>query len=805
MKQSSEDLLEFESLRDLLGRYVGSPMGRRRLEDIAPSTGRARIVADLAVIGEALEYLRSAARPQPAQLGAAIRIRFTHLPDLAETSEKLRIEGATLEPREIFDLISVLDRAADARSVLNAVSGRFPLLGARGASIGDFRPLLTAIQGKILPNGSLADDASVALQRLRRDMERQKKLIQDSLERFLKAHREDGIVQEEFVTIRNERFVVPVVAGQRRRMNGVIHGASSSGHTLFVEPMETIDLNNELVRLTEEEAREVHRILREMSEHLRESGPEIRASIETMGELDLIFAKAQFAVDFECCIPRFNDEGFRRLELREARHPLLADVLRKRGGRVVPVSVFLDNERRTLLISGPNTGGKTVTLKTTGLVALMAQSAIPVPCLSAELPVFEQVLADIGDAQSIQESLSTFSAHINRLREMALDATPESLVLLDEIGSSTDPEEGGAIGVALVEHFRAAGAFTLASTHLLALKIYGANTATVLNASMGFDEETLTPTYQLKIGLPGKSSGLDIAERLGMPEDIMRRARASLSTHQADLSTLLAQLHQRLDSVAARERELSSEAAKLIEREKRLEAEFERREQARRQEVQRQTEELIARFDQQSRETIERLEGSHERRKADELAQRKVSRVKREFREQVEAVFAAPAAAEQKAAPRLAEGVWVRVRGVREPARIRRLLANRAVEIEAGFLKMQVSADDIEEVLPESAAPAASRLGSNVSFRQGPQLNPVHQEINIIGARAEEAVDRVEQFLDQAVLATASRVRIVHGHGMGILRRAVAELLSANPHVARFYSASQSEGGAGATIVELRE
>ncbi len=523
MKQSSSVLLEFESLRSLVGRYIGSAMGRARLDAVAPGMERERIESQLAEAAEAMEYLSSAAKPQPSQRGAAIRISFGGLPDMTLSSEKLRIEGASLEPRELFDLISLLDRAADARSILNAAAERFPRLGARGAAIGDFRPLLTEIEGKVLPDGSVADSASVALGRLRREIERQKRHIHESLERFLRAHKDDGTLQEEIVTIRNERFVVPVVSGQRRRMNGVIHGASSSGHTLFVEPLETIDLNNELVRLSEEEAREVQRILRELTARLRESGPEIRAAIDVMGELDLIFAKGRFAVEFDCCIPQFSAEGDRRLELREARHPLLSDVVRKRGGRVVPFSIQLDADCRTLLISGPNTGGKTVTLKTVGLIALMAQAGLPTPCASARLPLFEQVLADIGDAQSIQESLSTFSAHIARLREMALDVTPESLVLLDEIGSATDPEEGGALGVALVDHFRAAGAFTLASTHLLALKIYGANTPSVLNASMGYDEESLAPTYRLQVGLPGKSAGLDIAGRLGMPEDIMKR------------------------------------------------------------------------------------------------------------------------------------------------------------------------------------------------------------------------------------------------------------------------------------------
>jgi DNA mismatch repair protein MutS2 len=807
VKQTSSTLLEFEDLRELVRRYIGSPMGRLRLERVQPSSDRERIEADLAEAAEAMGYLRSAAAPQPAQRGAAIRISFTGLPDLTQASEKIRIDGASLEPRELFDLISLLDRAADARSILNAVAERFPRLGARGAAIADFRPLLSAIDGKVLPNGAIADTASVALNRLRREIERQKRDIQQSLERFIRAHRDDGMLQEEIVTIRNERFVVPVVTGQRRRIDGVIHGTSSSGHTLFVEPLETIDLNNDLVRLTEEEAREVHRILRELTARLRESGPEIRDAIDAMGELDLIFAKARFARDFDCSIPRFSPDSERRMALEGARHPLLADVLKKRGGQVVPFDAMLDAGCRTLLISGPNTGGKTVTLKTVGLISLMAQAALPVPCRSAELPLFEQVLADIGDAQSIQESLSTFSAHIARLREMALDVTPESLVLLDEIGSATDPEEGGALGVALIEHFRSAGAFTLASTHLLALKIYGANTPTVLNASMGYDEESLAPTYRLQVGLPGKSAGLDIAARLGMPEDIMKRARASMSTHEADLARLLSDLHARLEVVEREQTELAAARRRLAAEQVQLKADLERREAARAREFQSRTEELIARFEEQSKETIQRLAETAERRKAEDLAQRKVAKVRREFRDQVEEALVDPTTRAPAEVPRakLEEGARVRVRGVRDMARVRRLLSAGKVEIEAGFLKMQVSVDDIEQVLPEGAPAPKPKLGTNVTFRQGPQLNPVFQEINVIGERAEEAKDRVEQFLDQAVLATASRVRIVHGHGMGILKRAIGELLTASPHVARFYPAGQNEGGSGATIVELRD
>src|SRR5262245_27638743 len=314
--KTSATVLEFEPLRDLLARYIYSPMGRRELEKIAPHSDKQQLTEDLAEAGEAIAYLRLAARPQPAARGAAIRVDFGGLPDVETAVHKLRIEGASLEPKEIFDVFALLDRAADAKSVLTAAAERFPRLGARAATIGDFRGLLKDLEGRILPDGRVADHASVALARLRRDIERQKKSIQESLERFLRAHRDEGILQEEFVTIRNERFVVPVIAGQRRKLEGVIHGTSSSGHTLFVEPLETIDLNNELVRLAEEETREVHRILLEMTDRLRGHSGSILQTLKTMAELELIFAKGRFALEFDCVVPAFAD----RLRLRDARH-----------------------------------------------------------------------------------------------------------------------------------------------------------------------------------------------------------------------------------------------------------------------------------------------------------------------------------------------------------------------------------------------------------------------------------------------------------------------------------------------------
>jgi DNA mismatch repair protein MutS2 len=807
MQTSSAETLEFESLRELLGRYVPSPLGREGLAALQPHTDRDRLVAELAEAAEAIEYLRAAGRPQPAARGAAIRISFEGIPELRDPVHKLRIEGASLEPKEIFDVFALLDRAADAKSILNAVAERFPLLGARGAAIGEFRQLLQDLHGKLNPDGTVSDHASVALHKLRRDIEKQKKAIQESLERFLKANRDEGVLQEEFVTIRNERFVVPVIAGQRRKLNGVIHGASASGHTLFIEPLDTIDLNNELVRLTEEEMREVHRILLEMTDRLRGYADSIETTLNTMGALELVFAKARFAADFECAIPRFSADEAPRLALKDARHPLLEDVLRRQRLRAVPISLDLDKNCRTLLISGPNTGGKTVTLKTVGLLALMAHAGLPVPCADAEFPLFSQVLADIGDKQSIEQNLSTFSAHISHIREMTLDVTPDSLVLLDELGSATDPEEGGALGVAIVEHFRAAGAFSLVSTHLMALKIYGANTDCVLNASMGFDEQTLEPTYRLRTGMPGKSAGLDIAQRLGMPENIMRHARGAMSDRDRDVSRFLSELHRRVEEAQGVEARLKERETALAAREKQLAQEWEKKETAKLRELERRCDAVIERFEAQATETIEKILAASEQRKAAGEAARRVAKAKRELREEFETTVLSTrddARRGEAVRPRVEEGARVRLKGLHEPARVLRRLGGDRIEVQAGFMKLQVPADDVLEILPEGA-PAAARLPKGVSFRPAPELAPIHQEVNVIGKRAQEALDEVDAFLDRAVMATASRVRIVHGHGMGILKKAIADLLQRHPHVARHYPAPQQEGGAGATIVELKD
>jgi DNA mismatch repair protein MutS2 len=787
-----EEVLEFDALRALLGRYVRSTLGRDELARVLPSSDRTFVENALAEAAEGIDYLRGASQPQ----SKITRITFLDSGDPGEALKRLRIEGASLDGQEIFELTRWLELAAEARAVLAGTGARFPRLAAYGSAIADLRNLARELTGKILPDGSLADHASVALGRLRRDIEKQHHSIQHSLERFLKAHRDDGTMQEDFVTIRNDRFVVPVVAGRERRVEGVIHGASGSGATLFVEPLETIGLNNELVRLRDEEAREVHRILREFTARLRQHAAEIAASVRALAHLELILAKAEFALDFDCVVPRISPEHSRKLVLKDARHPLLEDILRKQQKAVVPVSFDLDQRQRTLLISGPNTGGKTVTLKTAGLLALMAHAGLPIPARDAEFPLFDEVLADIGDHQSIQESLSTFSAHIVTIRSMLERATPDSLVLIDELGRATDPEEGGALGVAVLHTFGERGAFTLASTHLLALKLYGASTEGVRNGSMGFDDATLEPTYVLRLGAPGKSAGLDIASRLGLDAALIEDARARMTTTERDIAYFLKEMHQRIDALEAERNTLSQRELALAARERSLEQSWEKKYVAKARDLEQKAAQLSAQFEQQAQAAIGELS---------QKARVKIAKTRREYQEAVEAavVETAPAGkTKTPAQPKLAEGVRVRLKGIRQPATVRRVMPNGMLEVEAGFLKMQIPAADVEEVLSPTAAPAAR---PNVTFRQGPSFDGSFREINLIGQRAEDACAQVDKLLDSAALAEVDRIRIIHGHGMGILKRAVADLLAKHPHVERFYVAPPEEGGSGATIVVLRQ
>ena len=513
---TSSRLLEFETLLGLLAGYASSPLGQGRIAELRPSLDHAWLETQHQLTTEIREYRRVGGR-----------FEFAGLPEVRKLIEKSRIAGAALETSEIRDVVLVADRAAEWREIVRqppaAMRSEWTAVAALSAGIQDFTGFLRFFHNKILPDGTLDDRASPELSRIRREIEKQKRQIQESLRGYLRKLAEGGAVQDELITIRGERFVIPIKVEQKRRVQGVVHGASSSGQTVFVEPLETIEQNNELVRLLDEELAEVHRVLLEMTRQIGENADAILAAADILAELELQFAKARFAEDYNCVAvtlseeaaveheasneqdsrgdkrPRLSQPGDGRLVLHRARHPLLERNLKLKNAKIVPITIELEGDHRQLVITGPNTGGKTVALKTLGLLALMAQSGIPVPADRAEMPVFDSVLADIGDYQSIEQNLSTFSAHVTNIDFISRTATANSLVLLDELGSATDPEEGAALAVAIAEHFRKAGCMIAIATHHTSLKVYGANTPGVTNASVRFDETTLQPTYELKI------------------------------------------------------------------------------------------------------------------------------------------------------------------------------------------------------------------------------------------------------------------------------------------------------------------
>jgi DNA mismatch repair protein MutS2 len=804
---ASARVLEFGSLRDLLRGYSASALGQARIAELTPSADRDWIENQHRLTTEIREFRR---------VGGSFD--FSGLLDVSAQIEKSRIAGATLEIPEIRDVILVVDRAAEWRQIaLNppaAMKVEWETAAGLSSRIADFTVLLRFFRNKILPDGSLDDRASPELMRVRREIEKQRRAIQDSLRHYLRQLAEGGTVQDELVTIRGERFVIPVKVEQKRRVQGVVHGASSSGQTVFVEPLETIEQNNELVRLLEEEQAEIHRILREMTSSISEYAEAILAAVDTLSELELQFAKARFAEDYNCVPVTFATAmNQRQLILQKARHPLLERNLKSKGGHTVPISVELQGEQRELIITGPNTGGKTVALKTIGMSVLMAQAGIPVPADRVEMPLFDAVLADIGDYQSIEQNLSTFSAHVTNIDFISQTATADSLVLLDELGSATDPEEGAALAVAIAAHFRKIACITVISTHHTALKVFAANTPGVLNASVGFDEATLQPTYELKLGLPGASAGINIAQRLGLNPTIIEGARSRLGSQAQDIAQFLDRLHTQLGELEAERRQLRNRENELQRERNHLASEGKREQQVKVREMEKKLDSLFKDFEYHAREAVNAIQDRAAAQKLSKDAERRIARLRREFREQFDsAVVAHTTGADQgdpNAQPELvkhvSEGDTVKLKSVGRPALVSRRLGDDDFEVEIGAMKMRAKRGDVAEVLAraaESPVKAARARGISVSLQSENQA--AASEINVIGQTVDQATSEVEKFVDRAFLAGLARVRVVHGSGMGILRKALRQYLQKHPHVESISEPPQNEGGGGATVVELR-
>ncbi len=803
MSRTAQDVLEFDKLRELLRLRTTCAPGRRAVDALEPGTNRAALEAAFALIREAAEWLRVG-----RELG------FGALADPQNWLERLEGPGAVLEPGEFLDAGSLLETASWLRVQFREEAAKFPLLAARAASLADFRDLHAAIRRGVLPNGEISDDASSALRRIRGSITQTRDSIQKTLKQILRARNAEA--GEDYVTLRNDRFVIPVRAEHRRSVPGVVHGASATGQTVFTEPFETVEANNQLVQLAEEEAAEIVRILRELTEKLQMMRGPLVAAAEVIAELDSVFARARFAREFDAAMPEFSETA--ELSLFDARHPVLEDKLQKENRAIVPMSLSLGGQERVLVISGPNTGGKTVALKTTGMAALAAQSGIPVAAQRAVLPLFDQVLVDIGDEQSIAADLSTFSAHMLNLKNMLEAATPQSLVLVDEMGTGTAPEEGAALAVALLDEFRAKNCIVLATTHHDRLKTYASTTSGVVNAAVEFDDVHLRPTYRLMVGVPGGSSGIAIAQRLGLAKGIIQRARSLLAPESREAADLIAYLHRSRDELDRMQKQMAAERHALEEERKKLRTEWVERQQKRIKELEAQFAEMQKHFDENVARVVEAVKERELRGQIEKTARRKMQDARGEAREELNAAVLQTISEsqgdlgirsislEKVSADRLQAGARIRVRGFNKPVVLRGIDGSSA-EIEAGPLRMKVAVDEITGVESEAPAAKTGALGKlqsvTVTAQQGE--GAAAGEINVIGMTVEEATGRLDKFLDDAALAQKARVRIIHGHGTGALRKGIGEFLSTHPLVEKHSFETEEHGGKAITVVELQK
>ncbi|HSS22273.1 MAG TPA: Smr/MutS family protein [Pyrinomonadaceae bacterium] len=826
-------ILEYDDLRALIRRGAQTPMGQARVTALRPLADAVELSERLAAVAECV-HLR--------KRGGAWT--FNSLGDPTEKFGLLRVEGAVFEPAAMLEIKSLCDQGMSARASILAERGAMPVLWKLVGNLPvELSRLSARIANKILPSGELDDRASPELARVRHDITLLRSRITRTLESLMRKAGE--AIQDELVTIRNERFVIPVKSDHRARVNGVAHGYSSSGATAFVEPLETIEANNELQALHEAELREIYKILFGLTEELRGQLPAIELAAEAVAELDFVNAKSVFHEKFHCVIPEVSGSSD-AIELVEARHPLLEENLRAAGGAVVPVSFSLDNQDNTMVISGANAGGKTVVLKTAGLLTLAALSGVSVPARAARFPFYASVLADIGDHQSLAANLSTFTSHVANISRMIEICQAPALVLLDEVGTGTDPEEGSALGVAVVDHFRrVCGAQVMATTHYSGLKMYAANEAGVLNASVEFDEKTLRPTYRLVVGVAGSSSGLEIARRFGIPGKIIDLALESVNDSSRQSVEYLRRIKREAEGAANLRVALEEERAAVAEKFASLEKNADRQERERQVVFQKQLDKTVSELEKRSRELVASIQDRSERLKVEREAQRRVAELKREAQRATslgakrELLASVPTSTSGRGVRVMRDGEVMKKEkafeervereeyvlgaeqeiNVGDKVRLRSFgsigivdsLKGDEAEVRVKSLRFREKLENLERV--ELAEPAKGKAEKFAALRKANaaavQLNATtdngRSEINVIGQTTGEATDAVDKFLDEASLASLSQVRIVHGHGTGALRRAIAELLQDHPHVERFKPAPQEQGGNGATVVELKQ
>ena len=777
--------LEYNKIRDMLAERTGSIMGRELAESLVP-------VSDPGIVEERLAETAEAR----ALLNHSASVPLGGIRDVRAAIKRAEL-GAILEPHELLAVGSTLYAARRMKSFFIDLPVETPLLNSIAGQITVLRNIETIIAATVTEQGQVRDDASNELAKLRREIKQAQSRVKEKLDSILRSGEYQKFFQDALVTMRGDRYVIPIKQEFRSNFPGIVHDQSASGATLFIEPIAIVNLNNDIKQLMAAEKTEIERILTVVAGHIAKAAAAIEANLAVLARLDFIFAKAKLSIDMQAIEPVINRQGY--INLVQARHPLIP------AEHVVPIDVHLGRHFTTLLITGPNTGGKTVTLKTVGLFALMTQAGLFVPAApDSEMPVIGNIFADIGDEQSIEQSLSTFSGHMTNLVKILKKISVNDLVLIDEIGAGTDPSEGAALAMAILEYIHTIGAKTIATTHYSELKTFAYTRHGIENASVEFDIQTLCPTYRLLIGIPGSSNAFAISRRLGLETGIIDRARDLINKEHADFETVLQTLEEqkklftnRLDEVKRLEQELNKTKEKLAAKEHTL-SEKKATVLAKAQEeaagvirqARRTAEEVIAELKEQFSE-----HSGRERQNAIENVRRKLKAGSAEVnRLAVEDQTDLP----ELTAAMVTPGMHVYVATLKQKGEVL-ATSGTDVTVQLGVLKFTVPVSAcrlLAETVKPQVAVSAKRTGMV-------RAATAARQIDIRGMNIEEAENVLDKYIDDAILAGLAEVLIIHGKGTGALRKGVGDYLKNHPHIKSIQIAELNEGGTGATIAKL--
>lgn len=776
--------LEYHKIQEQLASCAGSPLGKERVMSLSPVDDLPTILRWQAETSEGRELLRL---EPTAEIGGWKDIRG---------SLQKAGRGALLEPEDLVAVADTLTAGRVIKNFLNERQERYPLLNELALSLTSLPDLEQKIKKAILPGGGVADGASPELAQIRRKIVNTQVHVKDHLEHIIRSPNYQKYLQDPIVTVREGRYVVPVKIEYRAQVPGIVHDQSASGATLFVEPMAVVERNNELRRLQVAERQEILRILTDLSAGVSQNAEAIEMSLDALGELDFIMAKARYSQGLEAWAPVMEGEAV--MDIRQGRHPLLK-------GEVVPVSLRLGDNFDTLVITGPNTGGKTVTLKTVGLLVLMAQSGLHIPAdEGSRLGIFKQVFADIGDEQSIEQSLSTFSSHMTNIVDIVCKAGRDSLVLLDELGAGTDPTEGAALAQSVLEKLHASGAGTVATTHYSELKNFAYTRERVENASVEFDAETLRPTYRLLIGKPGRSNAFEIATRLGLPGELVERAREFLTVEQVQVEELMHNLERAQQEAEAERQEafqLANEARLLKEKCEKMEYDLAQKRESILSKAGEEARVLVksARLEAETavKELREKLSGeaTRTRESAIQEARERLKKLQHKVNRSVpEKTVAGDAPkdlrpGEEVFLPKFNQRGYI----LGPPGQ------GGEVQVQVGILKMNVPLKDLRRVDKPKQGGGQSEVAGMLLGK----AREISTELDLRGQYADEALLQVEKYLDDAYLAGLSRVTLIHGKGTGSLRIAIHKELNGHRRVKSFRLGEHGEGGFGVTVVDL--